>query len=85
MKDTNIKTLKQLMDIIEYDSLRGRALAHISAKQFRSYQDCISWKEKSPTFGLQQEQIDHVIAGCQRESDMLEYIYNVILNDKYDE
>ena len=82
---TDIESLKQLMDIKEFDSLRGKALAHISAKQHSLYQDWIKWKEKSPTFGLQQEQIDHVIAGCQRESDMLEYIYNVILNDKYDE
>jgi hypothetical protein len=85
MKDIKTEALKQLMDIKEYDSLRGRALAHISAKQFRAYQDCISWKEKSPTFGLQQEQIDHVIEGCKREQEMLDYIYNIILADKYDE
>ena len=44
----------------------------------------VSWKDKSPTFGLEQEQIDNVIAGQERESDMLDYIYNLILNDKYD-
>jgi len=81
---TDIESLKQLMDIKEFDSLRGKALAHISAKQFRVYQDCISWQQKSPTFGLEQEQIDNVIAGQKRESDMLDYIYNLILYDKYD-
>jgi len=85
MKDTSTESLKQLMDIKDYNSLRGRALAHISAKQFRAYKDLISWKDKSPTFGLQQEQIDQVIEGCQREQEMLEYMYNVILGDKYDE
>ena len=58
---TDIESLKQLMDIKEFDSLRGKALAHISAKQFRVYQDCISWQQKSPTFGLEQEQIDNSI------------------------
>jgi len=85
MKDIKTEALKQLMDIKEYNSLRGRALAHISAKQFRAYQDQIIWQEKSPTFGLQQEQIDQVIEGCKREQDMLDYIYNIILADKYDE
>jgi hypothetical protein len=84
MKDINIKALKQLMDIKEFDSLRGRSLAHISARQFRVYQDCIRWKEKSPTFGLEQEQIDNVIAGQKREAEMLGYIYNLILDDTYD-
>ena len=81
---TDIESLKQLMDIKEFDSLRGRALAHISAKQFRIYQDCLSWQEKSPTFGLEQEQIDNVIAGQKREAEMLGYIYYLILNDTYD-
>ena len=84
MEDTKIKALKQLMDIKEYDSLKGRALAHVSAKQFRVYQDCINWKQKSPTFSLEQEQIDSVIAGQEKELDMLDYIYNLILYDKYD-
>ena len=78
----NIESLKQLMDIKDFDSLRGRALAHISAKQFRVYQDCLSWQDKSPTFGLEQDQIDSVIAGQKRESDLLDYIYNLILDDK---
>ena len=81
---TDLESLKQLMDIKEFDSLKGRALAHISAKQHRIYQDWLSWKDKSPTFGLEQEQIDNVLAGQERESDMLDYIYNLILNDKYD-
>ena len=85
MKDTSVESLKQLMDIKEFDSLRGKALAHISAKQHGVYQDWVRWKDKSPTFGLQQEQIDQVIEGCQREQEMLEYMYNVILSDKYDE
>tara|TARA_R110002012_G_scaffold301412_1_gene501679 strand:- start:272 stop:529 length:258 start_codon:yes stop_codon:yes gene_type:complete len=84
MKNTKIEALKQLMDIKEYDSIRGRALAHVSSKQFRAYQDEISWNEKSPTFGLEQEQIDQVIAGCKREIEMLDYMYNLILYDKYD-
>jgi len=81
---TDIESLKQLINIKEFDSLRGKALAHISAKQFRVYQDWIKWKEKAPTFGLEQEQIDNVISGQERESDMLDYIYNLILYDKYD-
>lgn len=81
---TDLESLKQLMDIKEFDSLRGKALAHISAKQHSLYQDWIRWKDKSPTFGLEQEQIDNVIAGQKRESDMLDYIYNLILYDKYD-
>jgi len=81
---TDIESLKQLMDIKEFDSLRGRALAHISAKQFRIYQDCVKWQEMSPTFGIEQEQIDNVIAGQKREAEMLGYIYYLILNDKYD-
>ncbi len=85
MKEAKIKALKQLMDIKEYDSLRGRALAHVSSKQHSLYQDWIKWKDKSPTFGLQQEQIDQVIKGCEREQEMLDYMYNLILVDKYDE
>ncbi len=81
---TDIESLKQLMDIKEYDSLRGKALAYISAKQFRVYEDCVKWQEKSPAFGLEQEQIDSVIAGQKREAEMLGYIYYLILNDKYD-
>ena len=85
MKDTKIKALKQLMDIKDYDSLRGRALAHISAKQHANYQNWLKWKEQSPTFGLEQEQIEGVINSCERQQKMLEYIYNLILIDKYDE
>tara|TARA_B100001996_G_scaffold351966_1_gene312370 strand:+ start:264 stop:518 length:255 start_codon:yes stop_codon:yes gene_type:complete len=81
---TDLESLEQLMHIKEFDSLRGKALAHISAKQHSLYQDWIKWKEKSPSFGLEQEQIDNVIAGQERESDMLDYIYSLILNDKYD-
>ena len=81
---TDLESLKQLMDIKEFDSLRGRALAHISSKQHALYRDWIKWRDKSPTFGLQQEQIDSVIAGQVREDEMLDYIYNLILNDKYD-
>ena len=81
---TDLESLKQLINIKEFDSLRGRALAHISAKQHRIYQDWVNWKDKSPTFGLEQEQIDNVIAGQKRESAMLDYIYNLILYDKYD-
>ena len=81
---TDLESLKQLIDIKEFDSLKGRALAHISAKQHRIYQDWVSWKDKSPTFGLEQEQIDNVLAGQKREANMLDYIYNLILNDKYD-
>tara|TARA_R110000751_G_scaffold304200_1_gene419468 strand:- start:252 stop:500 length:249 start_codon:yes stop_codon:yes gene_type:complete len=78
----NIESLKQLMDIKDFDSLRSRALAHISAKQFRVYEDCVKWQEMSPTFGLEQDQINSVIAGQKRESDLLDYIYNLILDDK---
>ena len=39
---TDLESLKQLMDIKEFDSLKGRALAHISAKQHRIYQDWVS-------------------------------------------
>ena len=81
---TDLESLKQLMDIKEFDSLRGKALAHISAKQHGVYQDWVRWKDKSPTFGLEQEQIDSVTAGQKREAEMLDYIYNLILNDKYD-
>ncbi len=81
---TDLESLKQLMDIKEFDSLRGKALAHISAKQHGVYQDLIRWKDKSPTFSLEQEQIDSVVAGQTREANMLDYIYNLILNDKYD-
>ena len=81
---TDLESLKQLIDIKEFDSLKGRALAHISAKQHRIYQDWVNWKDKSPTFGLEQEQIDNVIAGQEKESAMLDYIYNLILYDKYD-
>ena len=81
---TDLESLKQLMDIKEFDSLRGKALDHISAKQHGVYQDWVRWKDISPTFGLEQEQIDSVTAGQQREAEMLDYIYNLILNDKYD-
>ena len=81
---TDLESLDQLMDIKEFDSLRGKALAHISAKQYQVYSDWQKWKQKTPFLGLEQEQIDSVIAGQEREADMLDYIYNLILNDKYD-
>ena len=84
MMKTNIQGLKQLIEIKDFDSVRSKALAHISAKQIVVYEDWVKWKERSPDFGLEQEQIDSVIAGQERDSDMLEYIYNVILNDKHD-
>ena len=81
---TDTQTLKQLMDIKEFDSLKGKALANISAKQFKVYEDWTKWKEKSPAFGLEQEQINSVIAGQKRKAEMYDYIYNLILDDIHD-
>ncbi len=81
---TKKESLQQLIDIKEFNSLRGKALAHISSKQFQVYSDWQKWKQKTPFLGLEQEHIDSVIAGQEREAEMLEYIYNLILNDDYD-
>ena len=69
---TDTQTLKQLMDIKEFDSLRGKALANISAKQFKVYEDWTKWKEKSPAFGLEQEQIDQ--CNCRLSKKKSRYV-----------
>ena len=81
---TDKQALKDLMDIKDFESMHNKAIAYLAARQWKVYKDLETWKEKVPLLGLQQEQIDSVIKSQEKHAEMFDYIYNVIINDKYD-
>lgn len=79
---TDKQALNDLMDIKEFESLRSRAMAHITARQWGIYKDIEKWKAMDASLSLEQEQIDSVIQTQEKQAEMFDYMYNVILNDK---
>jgi len=81
---TSKQALHDLLDIKEFESLRNRAIAYLAARQWGIYNEIQKWKGMEPTLSLEQEQIDSVIKGQEKHAEMFDYMYNVIINDKYD-
>ena len=80
MLDKPERYIKQLIDIKADDAINSRALAHISSLQHGVYRDILKWQDTSIEKGfLDQDQIDAVISGLEREEEMLHYMYNALL------
>tara|TARA_Y100001956_G_C4018159_1_gene140751 strand:+ start:238 stop:498 length:261 start_codon:yes stop_codon:yes gene_type:complete len=81
---TDKQALKDLMDIKDFESIHSKAVAYLAARQWKIYKDLEKWKAMSPSLSLEQEHIDSVIETQERHAEMFDYMYNVIINDKYD-
>jgi hypothetical protein len=81
---TDKQALKDLMDIKDFESIHNKAVAYLAARQWGIYKDIEKWKEMKPTLSLEQEQISSVIETQEKHAEMFDYMYNVIINDKYD-
>jgi len=84
MVKTDKEALNNLMDIKDFESIHNKAVAYIASRQWGIYKNIEKWQAMSPTFGIDQQQIDQVIEGQKKHSEMFDYMYNVIINDKYD-
>jgi len=83
MLDKPERYIKQLIDIKADDAINSRALAHVSASQHGVYRDILKWQDTSIEKGfLDQDQIDAVVSGLEREEEMLHYMYNALLHYK---
>ena len=78
------QALKDLMDIKDFEHIHNKAVAYIAARQWGIYKDIEKWKEMQPSLSLEQDQINGVIKTQEKHAEMFDYIYNVIINDKYD-
>ena len=81
---TDKQALKDLMNIKDFESIHSKAVAYLAARQWKIYQDLEKWKAMTATLSLDQEQINGVIETQERHAEMFDYMYNVIINDKYD-
>ena len=84
MGKTDKEALQNLIDIKEFKSMQNKALAHVASRQWGICKNIEKWQAMTPTFGIDQQQIDQVIEGQEKHNDMFDYIYNLILNDSHD-
>lgn len=81
---TDKQALKDLMNIKDFESIHNKAVAYLASRQWGIYKNIEKWQAMTPTLGIDQEQIDKVIEGQKKHGEMFDYMYNVIINDKYD-